>query len=525
MSNGAEFASYLRRNSKWRTGLLDAVGAPDDHLYVYYLCPLNHLDNIMIAGIMCHDDPLRDTSRLVDLSSPEVQAKRHSVTLGKFNDRRYVFRVDTPVHSCINLFWNPLNWTLDAFQRNAIIAAEAADQRELAVVCIIEIDVGEILRGDKFYWCATNRNLAGNRANVQCTSEALCDQSTFNWQAIFGSKAVQTREDNAVRSAEFLVYQDGDSLVTNPLPSDYFLRIICSDEYKDIVDTWSEAAGISINIETASVFKDTKSLLHAEVKLVESLAHKRDTRFHDAFLAALSNIVEVEDMTGGLVEADFAMPEMAYHVHGIGHTVRVMFWTAVMAQYSGMADGEILAAVLAARYHDLCRTSNADGLSHAEAASRKFSSVMRDIVGDHDLAARGLASIEQHDREDGEVIDIILRVLKDGDALDRGRFGIPGDGNCSGCDVGRLRTRGVRSEDDSYRNVAWAAYWLYRMTTHTVWDLTPCRAFARQIGYGLKAAIRADESPEGDSGELFNGLSDLLLAERIAASALDAASQ
>src|SRR5262245_5977227 len=119
MTIQGDLLAYLRNNVPERTALSAHLGG-DGRVCCYYVCPLSTLRKIVEEGIKCRHSLLK----CVDLSSPDVQSRRKTVWLGRSDaaDRLHRLR-DVPIHSCVNLFWNPLNRTFDAFQRNGLLRA------------------------------------------------------------------------------------------------------------------------------------------------------------------------------------------------------------------------------------------------------------------------------------------------------------------------------------------------------------------------------------------------------------------
>ena len=126
MSEEQQVVAYLKALPA-RHQLAVRLRADKGRLCCYYLCPLSNLESVVRGGIMCHDA----ASAIVDLSSGEVQYRRHEVWLGKSTADRQYRRAET--HRCVNFFWNPLNWTLIAFQRHALLrrhARQGDDRRD-----------------------------------------------------------------------------------------------------------------------------------------------------------------------------------------------------------------------------------------------------------------------------------------------------------------------------------------------------------------------------------------------------------
>src|SRR5256885_656865 len=67
---------------------------------------------------------------------------------------------DVPIHSCVNLFWNSLNRTFDAFQRNGLLRAAERNDSEHGLLCLLEIDTERLLNEAEVYWTATKGNAA-----------------------------------------------------------------------------------------------------------------------------------------------------------------------------------------------------------------------------------------------------------------------------------------------------------------------------------------------------------------------------
>src|SRR5438876_5674272 len=104
-----------------RRELANRLGADPDRLCCYYICPLSNLASIIQSGIKCRDA----ASAKVDLSSCVVQHRRGTIWLGRSTGSPSVRR-GVRTHSCVNFFWNPLNPTFEAFQRNALFCRHSA---------------------------------------------------------------------------------------------------------------------------------------------------------------------------------------------------------------------------------------------------------------------------------------------------------------------------------------------------------------------------------------------------------------
>src|SRR2546426_791147 len=118
-----------------RAGLRAVLTPAADQLFVYYICPLKNLRGIATGGILPNATAPKDR---VDLSGQSVQAKRNipvALPGGK----------EANVHECINLFWNPLNSTMRAFQRNGLLREATSKNPDDAVVCVLEINLEQVV--------------------------------------------------------------------------------------------------------------------------------------------------------------------------------------------------------------------------------------------------------------------------------------------------------------------------------------------------------------------------------------------
>ena len=85
-------------------------------------------------------------------------------------------------------------------------------------------------------------------------------------------------------------------------------------------------------------------------------------------------------------------------------------------------------------------------------------------------------------------LDLAAQIVKDADALDRGRFGRPGDP--TGCNPALLRTPLLREQDPD-RYIAWMAYWAARATRFAPFDSTPCTDFSNSLCTAINALCEA----------------------------------
>ncbi len=143
-----------------------------------------------------------------------------------------------------------------------------------------------------------------------------------------------------------------------------------------------------------------------------------------------------------LVQEFSSMSSRLFGLHGINHTVRVVFWVLYLVEISNrlgypISEEEALAAMYAALVHDLSRQDDLPGGVHGKDAARQY----RDLLREHlpaNLLKRCLTAVEWHGySEDPALPDPVWMLLKDADALDRARLAPPG--MLDGCDPTRLR--------------------------------------------------------------------------------------
>ncbi len=211
-------------------------------------------------------------------------------------------------------------------------------------------------------------------------------------------------------------------------------------------------------------------------------------------------------------------------LHGIPHVTRVLFWCHVLTgtklapQILGnrFSDPSLPHdALLAALLHDLCRRSHAEDISHGEEASRKYAALIKQACGgDAVRAVRISEAVTYHCRDDyRNRNNPVYCILKDADALDRGRFAPPCSGHdfkgkyCSspqcyhdGCAYNTLRLNydSVQSSNVDFpfrKDMAIAARNLAAATETICWDYEdPIRFFASWLLKSQQAWLSSVEN-------------------------------
>ena len=135
---------------------------------------------------------------------------------------------------------------------------------------------------------------------------------------------------------------------------------------------------------------------------------------------------------------DLFYPHMVNSYHGIAHTTRVLLATHLLCKAIKLQDDETIACYIAAIIHDLGKSYDKESAEHGYKSMVLYIEKIKSLICDTNLKKRTLNAVRYHSVVDNECPDevrqdIIWKVLKDADALDRSRF-------CGrGCDKSYLR--------------------------------------------------------------------------------------
>ncbi len=204
------------------------------------------------------------------------------------------------------------------------------------------------------------------------------------------------------------------------------------------------------------------------------------------FTRSLDAVARTERQIGLNLRNSFINQEIATdYRHGIVHVVRVMFWIHVLAEiYSitkkQLSENEIKAMMYAGFLHDLCRENNEEDEKHGKAASERYKTFIRKEIH-YPYSDRCIYAIEVHSKKEDPLLDeVIWKIVKDADALDRGRFGgIPNSEN--GCKQSFLRLPFLQTNSDLSARILWAAYFLPKLTKYITWTNNSCQDFAETM--------------------------------------------
>jgi len=486
-----EWLEQLRSCSE-RRDLARQLGADEDRIYAYYLCPLPTLPLVMAEGIRCRNT----VADAIDLSSPDVQNRRRSINLGRVghDGRTQVLRVQT--HSCVNLFWNPRNRTFEAFQRNALLRSAECRDAQRRTVCILEVDVESVLADETTYWAASEDNIAA-RAQPTCNPLILAG---YPWSDIYATGPGSATRASAAELVVFL--KAGAAVHSAPIAPRHIKRVIGPVARGRHVDQARPPVGAGL-WHCSDVYKSTGELLNAETKLVENLADlgRYDGQLLARLRATAQTLSDFERVHADLDDGPSERSGLAHGWHGMGHAARVMFWAAYLATCAkGLGHApEREAAVLCAFLHDRNRRSSGPDPGHGAAAADSFRAVI-DTLRDPQLRRSCESAVRLHDLDDADCPaasrDWLWETLKDADALDRGRFGPPDTEN--GCNVKLLRLSWLGNSDaaaSARRRLAWAGYWLAGITKYSQWGTSPCRRLLMDLRSGLSVGLEEEVFP------------------------------
>jgi len=142
---------------------------------------------------------------------------------------------------------------------------------------------------------------------------------------------------------------------------------------------------------------------------------------------------------------DLFYPHMLNSHHGIAHTARVLFGTCLLLFFENDLLCEVKDAILyAAIIHDLGKTNNREGSVHGENSAHLYRDKIQRFITDINLQKEVLNAVKFHSIDDESCPQQvknsrIWKILKDADALDRGRFN-------SKCDISYLRLEIFKTE-------------------------------------------------------------------------------
>jgi hypothetical protein len=484
--------------------LYNLLEADMDEVNVYYLVPLFNLKSIITdRGIKCRAMMERDA---VDLSGHEVQAKRN-LSLKLAQKVSSYAKIDKKIHECINFYWNPLNDTFYAFQRNALLLAAYKHNDSHGIVCILEMRLSAFFESDSVYWSTSEQNLASN--DFSSYSKRIYEN--FDWQTIF-TVANEDRDLNKFRSAEFIAFYGDPTLATSDLiPIQFIKRILVPKRYETKVrETLPWIQNQIHPLANTMVFYPEEKLLRAEKELIRIIDYLQRLPIPiplsvEKFYELINSFSNFGELLGcNLTENHFINRDIAHGFHGISHITRVMFWVQILCYLTNTPWETEKAIQYAAFIHDLCRRDHRKE-EHGSDAARRYEDFLRQKIPKSRLRSSCMNAVIYHCKDDSECPDkdLVWKILKDADSLDRGRFGHPQGlsgirKKSKGCDVNYLRLDILRNSPELASELAWLAYRVASITQYTKWSENTFMDLKKEVVRSLEAILRYGNLDQGE---------------------------
>ncbi len=470
-----EFLDYFKNLREERQGLNSLLGAKEGQAYAYYIAPTENVIRINeLGGIF----PRNFAYGYFDLSLRSIQDMREKKV--SFNNDGWIMAVK--MHDCVNLFLNPINDTFFQFRRNAIIRSRGGTDY-LQSVCILEIDLAQLFLTGDYQWMLVDANFASTKDDIVKNENSY---TSLPWNCIYHIDKEHEKTYHKHQASELIIYSRPKKGIP-AVPGSSISRILI---FENDLRQESEQTRIlqKIPLTLLNQAQNTKVLtdpLYNDRKFLDSLKHFVDNGLPvDAIIKVLTRLFNVENEIGLKIKDNFISEKVkSGGIHGIAHTYRVMFWVLTLAEVIKFRGNrinylEIKTTLFAAFIHDLARINNRVDADHGRKAAQKF----QDFIGKKlppQAAAKCLNAVRVHsDREDPPQKELEWILLKDADALDRGRFSPPNTDK--GCQTKYLRLKLFKNISLA-NDFLWAAYWLARVTKYINWVDDPGKEFVRTI--------------------------------------------
>ncbi|MDP3104087.1 MAG: HD domain-containing protein [Candidatus Methanoperedens sp.] len=254
-------------------------------------------------------------------------------------------------------------------------------------------------------------------------------------------------------------------------------------------------------LSNSKVFRSADGLLNAEKYMIKKIYNLQKLGLSIEKFCELINTFSCfgEQLGSSLGKEYFKTNYMAHSYHGIGHVTRVMFWIHILCYLSRIEQRIEKAIQYAAFIHDLRRESNREDKEHGKKAAMEYEDFLKIKIPDVGLLKSSMNAVIYHCKDDSECPnkDLVWKVLKDADSLDRGRFGHPKGLNyirkvSKGCDVKNLRLDIFRESPKLGEELSWLAYRIASITDKekTMWSHDPYMDLKKVIMVSLKASLR-----------------------------------
>lgn len=476
------FLGFLKKITNEKMALNGLLKADQNRAFAYYIAPLLNIFRIFKSGGIM---PRANISGNIDVSSSIVQ---------NFRNKKVFFsesRKTVDLHQCVNLFMNPINDTLFRFRRNALI--QHPTQNPLfQIIGILEIDLESLLSEDGVDWEIFPENF------VKAAKNELIDYENFAWSRIYTLTTDKDRNPN--QAAEIILNNTRHQTI---VPDKDITRVLVFN--KDIPagsDHLLDNPGFQIEkINNQKKYSALEDPLDYDRKFLRNLFNiTENCTLCGSLINSLKRLKNIEHEIGLNLIRNYQNQDVAFRsMHGIGHTIRVMFWVLFLSNKLILDNSipitveDVTTSLYAAFIHDLCRYNNQVDNGHGSDAAQKFAPHLKKCLPQPHLD-RCLHAVKIHSLpDDSHSPDIVWYLLKDADAIDRSRFGPPETEN--GCQKKYLRLKMLRKDSDFTDNVLWAAYFFARMTNYINWKDYSCSDFVVTLLGSLQALLNSPHTP------------------------------
>jgi hypothetical protein len=364
-----QFIDFQRTLTKEKQKINRLFQANPEGVFAYYIASLSNIAMMKESRVTLPRELAHDFTDLSNHHIQEIREKTVEVVNGETT--RMV-----NIHQCVNLFLNPFNNTYWQFRRNAIIRKD--EDPFSSVVGIIEFDLNKVFSLKNVFWFISDNNLASGSESH--TNIPFPDYKEFNWKDIY---SIGNKKDdlNHARSAEILVYNlEHDAGTGLPLSSASRLLVLDSDlgriendKAKFTITTFHDHENCSALSDPLSNDRYFATKVHRIIELKEPLY---------IFTRTIRRISRIEQENVLSLIDNFINQAFIFSTnHGVGHTIRVMFWISVLAEISNskglvISEQEKTTALLAGFFHDLCRQNDYAEPKHGEQAADHFRKII-----------------------------------------------------------------------------------------------------------------------------------------------------
>lgn len=471
-SRTKQFLEFFKGLNREKTAVNALLKAENNRAFAYYIAPIENIDRMYQRGGIL---PRKYVISSVDVSSNSVQELRNKEVLFSWSN------VSVDLHKCVNLFLNPINDTLYHFRRNALI-------QKGTNIGILEIDLESALSQTRTDWEIFPGNFIKNSSNSQIGYES------FPWSNIYTIPTKQNRNQN--QAAEIIVR---NALNLIPIRNDDISRVIVLRD--DLISRPIEFGYPLEIIDNPNHYGTLEEPLDYDRYFLSNLfSITNHGVLLDSVISSLLRLATIEDEIGMRLIDSYKNQAVATGPrHGISHTIRVMFWVlflssrVLMNNRMAITEEEVTASLYAAFIHDLCRTNDQVDSDHGNYAANNFIYELWDKL-EKSYLERCLNAAKVHSlSQDPEQRDVVWYLLKDADAIDRSRFGSPGEE--TGCQKQYLRLKILKQDDNFTDGTLWTSFYLSRMTKYINWKDYSCKEFVVTILGSLQALINSQNTP------------------------------